>query len=583
MQVRLDGSLKSLMFVMVVMQKYHTFYERASAANDPDLSKFVQQITVESTCYVLEVLVHHMGVQPKFAPGGEVVIVADGVEISISKLMLDELKSGKANSMLVVTQIDAIRKKNTVSQQVDPGNVASEARTFAEVAVQDVRAMLKQDLDYTPESLTLVDRALQRLKALAEMVPANKSTLVKASCDKYGSYIGEVLVRHCQGQWSKVKVRDRVSSVVDLGSVYAFPAHIVEAVLEGKNLSMGDQSAVNAVDFLSITLARKKAAPPSGLFSNLDAPGEMLKRMDQFAEEAVRIARDCYQSELDYSLFSLEKLDSAIARHRGKLAEAKASLPEGEFDKQFAFSLLPFGAYLGEVFRRMHGGAWEDADPWPRLRQRVMKLDPHVVVRAFLCGESAINFDKSSISTVQQYYQGLRPVMLDIVEAKLFGSAGSEENLLAQMGPNTQFNKTMLTLTESCMIFSLAEYRVNLDFSEDSLHDVDRLLEIDEIKAKPALERNNLIYWYGAYSGEVIRRAVGGAWADDVSATIPPGPNVPHINLDGNRIFVLNKVRKFLANGPGDSVAFLLDGVKSMRARGELAPLPPPAPAPSKD
>jgi hypothetical protein len=112
------------------------------------------------------------------------------------------------------------------------------------------------------------------------------------------------------------------------------------------------------------------------------------------------------------------------------------------------------------------------------LGQRAMKLDPITVVRAFLCGQSASNFDKSSVSTVHQYYQGLRPVMLDMMEAKLFGPAGSERNLLTQMGPNTQFNKTMVTLAESCMIFSLAEYRVDLDFSEESLKDVDRLLEI---------------------------------------------------------------------------------------------------------
>ena len=577
------------MFVMVVMQKYHTFYERASAANDPDLSKFVKQVMVESTCYVVEVLVKHMGVQPKFTPAGEVFVVADGVEIPLAKMMLEELKTGKANSMLVVTQIDAIRKKNNVPQRVDPGSVAAESRTLAEVAVQDVRVMLKQDLDYTPQSVPLVDRALLRLKALAEMAPANKSTLVKASCDKYGSYIGEILVRHHEGQWSKLKVRDRVSSVVDLGPVYAFPANIVEAILEGKNLSMGDKHASTVADFLAVTLERKKDAPPSGLFSNLDTPGEMLKRMDQFAEEAARIARDSYQVQLDYSLFSLENLDAVIAQHRAKLAETKASLPDEEFNKQLAFSILPFGAYLGEIFRRMHGGSWEDQNPWPVLRQRTMKLDPITVVRAFLRGQSASNFDKSSISTVRQYYQGLRPVMLDLMEAKLFGAAGSEENLLTQMGPDAKFNKLLLTLVESCMIFSLAEYRVNLDFSEESLKDLDRLLEIlhksteAEIKAKPALERNNLIYWYGAYSGEVIRRIVGGFWANDASATIPPGPNVPHINLEGNRIFVLNKVRKFLANGPGDSVAFLLHGVKGMRERGELTPFPQPAPAASKE
>jgi hypothetical protein len=584
-QVRLDGSLKSLMFVMMVMQKYHSFYEAASVANDPDLLKFEKQVMVESTCYVVEVLVNHMGVEPKFTRDGEVLVVADGVEIPVAKMMLEELKTGKANSMLVVTQIDAIRKKNNVPRQIDPGNVVAEARTLAEIAVQDVRVMLKEDLDYTPQSLPLVDRALLRLKGLAEMAPANTSTLVKASCDKYGSYIGEVLVRHHQGQWSKIKIREQVSNVIDLGSVYAFPANIVEAILKGKNLSMGDKHAASVVEFLAVTMDRRKAAPPGGLFSNLDTPGEVLKRVDKFAEEATRIARDSYQIDLDYSLFSLEKLDSAIAQHRAKLTEAKASLPEEEFDKQLAFSILPFGVYLGEVFRRVHGGSWEDSDPWPTLRQRTMKLDPITVVHAFLRGQPASSFDKFSVSTVQQYYQGLRPVMLDIVEAKLFGSAGSEENLLTQMGPNAKFNKTMLTLVESCMIFSLAEHRVNLDFSAESLSDVDRLLEIfhksteAEIKARPALEHNNLIYWYGAYSGEVVRRIIGGVWANDASATIPPGPNVPHINLEGNRIFVLNKVRKFLANGPGDSVASLFQGVKSMLDSGELTPFPPSAPA----
>jgi hypothetical protein len=522
-----------------------------------------------------------MGVEAKFTPGGEVLVVADGVEIPIAKMMLQELKTGKANSMLVVTQIDAIRKKNGVPQQIDPGPLVAEARTLAEVAVQDVRVMLKQDLDYTPQSWPLVDRALLRLKGLAEMAPANKSTLVKASCDKYGCYIGEVLVRHHQGQWIKIKARERISNVIDLGPIYAFPANIVEGILEGKNLSMGDKHASTVVEFLAVTLDRRKAAPPAGLFSNLDTPGEVLKRVDKFAEEATRMARDSYEIELDYSLFSLEKLDSAIAQHRAKLTEAKASLPDEEFNKQFAFSILPLGVYLGEVFRRAHGGAWEDSDPWPRLRQRTMKLHPITVVHAFLRGQPASNFDKSSVSTVQQYYQGLRPVVLDIMEAKLFGSAGSEENLLAQMGPNARFNKTMLTLVGSCMIFSLAEYRVNLDFSEESLKDVDGLLEIfhksteAEIKARPALEHYNLIYWYGAYSGEVVRRKIGGVWADDASATIPPGPNVPHINLEGNRIFVLNKVRKFLANGPGDSVDSLLHGVKSMLDSGELTPVPP--------
>jgi hypothetical protein len=582
--LELDGSLKSLVLAAGAMQRYHAMYERAVAAKDPNLEKFVQQVSTEATAYVSMVFIKSHEAKLGATKEGKLMLIAGGVNIPILDMMVEEVRTGRAHSLLLIPQLDAISKKNLEPRTVDPGNLEAEARAAAAIAVQDVRASLKQDLDYSPESLAIVDRALQRLKAIAEVSPESKSNLVRASCEKYGSYIGEVLVKHRGGKWLKIQVRDTVMNAVGIGAIYAMPALIVQAVLEGKKLDMGEKAAETVVQFAAFTQDRMQNAAPEGLFQNLDTPGEILKKIKLLAEEGVRTAKASHGVDLDYSLFSLSALDDVIEKHRKKIESERNVLNEENFQRARAFSSLPLGAYLGEVILRGHGGCWEDGDPWPRLRQHMMKFDPITVVGAFFRGENATATEKMHVASSQQYYQGIRPLLHDIVEAKLYGPGGKMEQLLAQMGPNLQLNIAILNFADSCLAFSYAECNVELDFSEKSLLDVDRMLEQfhknteEEIKAKPALDRANLVNLFGSYAGEVFRRALGGVWANDASGALVtdpsgemrPGPNVAHLAVGGTRVFVVTKVRRFLEHGSGDSLAFMLHSFRTLIERGEI-------------
>jgi len=566
--VDLDYSIESLPHLGRAMQLCHEGYKAAVGKDIPQFDQFIQQIALGAACYVSEVLLIHRNATITGIKDGLIVATFKGVEIPLGAMMLEELKTGKANSIGLIKLLDDIHAKNSQSEVLEPGNVEADMRQAAAVAVQDVLTMMKEELDYSLASLGVVDRALQRLRTVADFSPEHKSNLVRASCEKCGSYIGEVLGRHLGGKWVRVKDSNATASAIDLGSILAYPSRIVLAVLEGKRLYMGDKFAANVVEFAAIVEERKKAAPAYGLFGNLDTPGEAFKRIKLFAEEGVRMARVEHGVQLDYSLFSLDALDEVIAGRRKKIDGEKSALTEENFQFARATSASALGAYLGEVLLRAHGGSWEDAESVPQLRQNMVKFDPITVTAALLRGETATVNRIRRVGSAKEYYQGIRPLLHGVLKTKLYGAAGSEENLLVQMGPNLELNKAVLLFAEACLALAYDRYNVELDFSADSLKDVDSMLDDfhkkteEEVKATVGLSEEDLIRWYGSYSGEVFRRTLGGVWTNDGGA---------HLNLEGNRIFVGSKVGKLLRNGLGDSVAFLLQSVRTLRERGEIS------------
>ena len=83
------------------------------------------------------------------------------------------------------------------------------------------------------------------------------------------------------------------------------------------------------------------------------------------AELALKVAREQYDTDLDYSPESLEWLDSEVD-----------SLREDGLDaEEAAEALFVFGCYLGEVMVRNLGGSWaptprsplKDVSPWPMV------------------------------------------------------------------------------------------------------------------------------------------------------------------------------------------------------------------------
>ena len=83
------------------------------------------------------------------------------------------------------------------------------------------------------------------------------------------------------------------------------------------------------------------------------------------AQLAVKVAREEFESRLDYSPGSLEELDGEIESLR----------EEGLTGEEVAEALFVFGCYLGEVMVRFLGGRWvatsrsplAGVSPWPMV------------------------------------------------------------------------------------------------------------------------------------------------------------------------------------------------------------------------
>lgn len=74
--------------------------------------------------------------------------------------------------------------------------IPENAEAYAELAVSAARNIDKVDLDYSPESLRIVDRILGRFHR--DRVPPDK---IGATLFAFGCYVGEVFVRHFGGEW----------------------------------------------------------------------------------------------------------------------------------------------------------------------------------------------------------------------------------------------------------------------------------------------------------------------------------------------------------------------------------------------
>lgn len=108
-----------------------------------------------------------------------------------------------------------------------------------------------------------------------------------------------------------------------------------------------------AVAFLSLSCRRVpvSAKSPVGLEA-ISPSDDTPARMRHFAEQAVIDAAGRYRTQLDYSPESVE----AVERILDSLA--RASNAQRSTDADLRAEALIFGAYIGEVIRRQHGGEW---------------------------------------------------------------------------------------------------------------------------------------------------------------------------------------------------------------------------------
>ncbi len=72
--------------------------------------------------------------------------------------------------------------------------------------------------------------------------------------------------------------------------------------------------------------------------------------IEEYAREAIAMAKIDFKEDLDYSPASLERLERILNR----LCPAPAPLPAGDGE----WLTLLWGSYFGELLRQVHGGAW---------------------------------------------------------------------------------------------------------------------------------------------------------------------------------------------------------------------------------
>jgi hypothetical protein len=79
---------------------------------------------------------------------------------------------------------------------------------LAELAVTAARNVDKVELDYSPQSLTAVDRILESFHR-----EGLKENQIGETVFSFGCYVGEVLVRHNRGVW-KIPTRTALSRIL---------------------------------------------------------------------------------------------------------------------------------------------------------------------------------------------------------------------------------------------------------------------------------------------------------------------------------------------------------------------------------
>ena len=107
------------------------------------------------------------------------------------------------------------------------------------------------------------------------------------------------------------------------------------------------------------------------------------------------------------------------------------------------------------------------------------------------------------------------------------------------------------------------EFKVHLDYSENSLQEVEHLLGRlhDDMSKSDANKIEEMAKIWGGYFGEVVRRHFGGEWSIE---KYPAGDFlIVTLNVNGARLFPSMKVHKRLTQGSGEDIWSFYQAVRA--------------------
>lgn len=110
---------------------------------------------------------------------------------------------------------------------------------------------------------------------------------------------------------------------------------------------------------------------------------------------------------------------------------------------------------------------------------------------------------------------------------------------------------------------------IRLDYSLGSLAAVDAILQGFHNRQEDPAAMRSLLFGFGVYVGEVIRRKAGGEWRDGSAVACPDAMRGPLMLVhDGKVANPAQKVAARVLNGPEDGIPFYVQALTGLRVPG---------------
>lgn len=272
--------------------------------------------------------------------------------------------------------------------------------------------------------------------------------------------------------------------------------------------------------------------------------------------QAAEFAQVCKTNgiALDYLLRTLPLVDRFLNGVRGEVQQlaAKQDPQAAELQSKNATWIT---AYVGEVIRRETGASWYDYEDRPLLDCGDYQADPMTAVNDFFESGKTHEGDLA-IDTTKAYCEMIVRMQRLWLDGTMLGAYESMSALRTAMTTDAKLAGWLVAQGHAAVKTAKLEWKESLDFSEDSLDNIERIMSKLHARSKQAApegfteeQLTHASKMWGAYVGEVIRRRYGGQWSTAADGVL-------QLALSGYTAQPIVKVRSRIVNGPADNIRF---------------------------
>ena len=217
-------------------------------------------------------------------------------------------------------------------------------------------------------------------------------------------------------------------------------------------------------------------------------------------------------------------------------------------------------AYVGEVIIRETGAFWYDFDDKPFLNVGDYQADPMTAVVALFERGTAQEGDLA-IQSTKAYCELICRMQRLWLDGTILAGYESMSALRTSMTPDAKLAGWLVAQAQLAVKTAKMQFQESLDFSDDSLGGVERILSVlhkqatsppgEGLTEEQLAEASKM---WGAYVGEVVRRHYGGQWSTSADGVL-------QIALSGTSPAPVVKVRKRIVDGAADNVKFYVASI----------------------